>query len=73
LAVQPLVEVSRWDRKTRRHLQTLCYHYTRVLGTNEKLIKEFERHSIQWRKPLSIGEINQMAPTPEVKRREGRP
>jgi hypothetical protein len=29
--------------------------------------------TMQWRKPLSIGEIAQMAPTPEVRAREGRP
>ena len=27
----------------------------------------------QWRKPLSIMEINRMAPTPEVRERRGRP
>lgn len=27
----------------------------------------------QWRKPLSIEEIAQLAPTPEVRAREGRP
>jgi len=27
----------------------------------------------QWRKPLSIAEVAQMAPTPEVRQRQGRP
>jgi hypothetical protein len=27
----------------------------------------------QWRKPLSIEEVNRMAPTPEVRERKGRP
>lgn len=27
----------------------------------------------QWRRPLSIPEVNQMAPTPEVRARPGRP
>jgi hypothetical protein len=31
------------------------------------------RITMQWRKPLSIQEIAQMAPTPEVRAREGRP
>ena len=29
--------------------------------------------SVQWRKPLSIMEINRMAPTPDVRERKGRP
>jgi hypothetical protein len=29
--------------------------------------------TMQWRKPLSIEEINRMAPTPEVRERQGRP
>lgn len=31
------------------------------------------RVTMQWRKPLSILEINQMADTPEVRARPGRP
>jgi hypothetical protein len=27
----------------------------------------------QWRKPLRIDEVNQLAPTPDVRQREGRP
>jgi hypothetical protein len=29
--------------------------------------------TMQWRKPLSIEEVAQMAPTPEVRERRGRP
>lgn len=29
--------------------------------------------AMHWRKPLSIEEITQMAPTPEVRERKGRP
>ena len=29
--------------------------------------------TVQWRKPLSIVEINRMAPTVEVRERKGRP
>lgn len=43
------------------------------IGTKEKLIEEAGNVSPHWRKPLSIPEINRMAPTPEVRRREGRP
>jgi hypothetical protein len=51
----------------------------RGVGTHEPLIEpEGEeaamlRFSRQWRKPLRIDEVNRMAPTPEVRRREGRP
>lgn len=47
----------------------------RGLGTEEPLIEETDRTTItrQWRKPLSLIEVNQMAPTPEVRAREGRP
>lgn len=31
------------------------------------------KHTMQWRKPLSVSEIGQMADTPEVRAREGRP
>jgi len=42
------------------------------LGTREKLIEETGTFAIHWRKPLAIAEVNQMAPTPDVRRREGR-
>jgi hypothetical protein len=46
----------------------------RGIGTDEALIPEDVRGVAQhWRKPLSIMEINQMAPTAEVRAREGRP
>ena len=55
----------------------------RGVGTNEPFIAEdimaFEAAlgrpimSMNWRKPLSIEEINRMAPTPEVRERRGRP
>ena len=43
------------------------------IGTGEKLIEEMGKVAPHWRKPLSIAEINRMASTPEVRRREGRP
>ena len=40
-------------------------------------MEEFEslgnRVTRQWRKPLSIEEVAQMAPTPDVRERRGRP
>ena len=43
------------------------------LGTMEPLVEEPLKVSMHWRKPLNIIEINQMAPTPEVRARPGRP
>jgi len=52
----------------------------RNLGTDEPFILEdmtgligMRAVSAHWRKPLRIDEINQMAPTAEVKARPGRP
>ncbi len=51
-----------------------------MCGTNERLIPvgadEFPAGrpvTMQWRKPLSILEVNRMAPTAEVRERRGRP
>lgn len=44
-------------------------------GTSEPFIAEEPSRqtvSLHWRKPLSIKEVNQMAPTPEVISRPGR-
>lgn len=46
------------------------------VGTNEAIIPEESGDltvTAQWRKPLSLTEINRMAPTPEVRARAGRP
>jgi hypothetical protein len=48
------------------------------LGTTEPVIEELARNgpgsvAPHWRKPLSLVEINQLAATPEVRRRPGRP
>jgi hypothetical protein len=46
------------------------------LGTSEALIEDDDpRLTItrQWRRPLSLEEVNQMANTPEVRARAGRP
>jgi len=43
------------------------------IGTTEKLVEERLLRSVHWRKPLRIDEINRMAQTVEVRRREGRP
>lgn len=69
----PLQPVSSWGRQTRRYIDMLCTNYLKRLGTSEKLIEEREKVSIHWRKPLHITEINQMADTPDVRARRGRP
>ncbi len=50
----------------------------RGVGTDEPMIEDPEeaamlRSTRQWRKPLRIDEVNRMAPTPEVRARQGRP
>ena len=51
----------------------------RGTGTNEPFIEPtgeelaLIKSTRQWRKPLSIEEINKMAPTHEVRARPGRP
>jgi hypothetical protein len=50
------------------------------IGTDEPWYAEHMVHevgeraiAVHWRKPLRIDEINQLAPTPEVRERRGRP
>ena len=46
----------------------------RGVGTSEPFIPELAAQATaQWRKPLSVEEINRMAPTAEVRARPGRP
>lgn len=73
LAVQPLVEVSRWDRRTRRRLEAIRDKVMTRIGTQEAVIEEPFRMSVHWRKPLSLVEVNQLAPTMDVRLRRGRP
>jgi hypothetical protein len=48
-------------------------------GTSEPLIpvegeeRALLRITMQWRKPLSLAEVERMAPTAEVRQRPGRP
>ncbi len=43
------------------------------VGSSEGFIPEKGNTAMHWRKPLSIEEINRMAPTAEVRARPGRP
>jgi len=65
--------VTQWNRENRRRIIVLRDGLLFPLGTREKLIQENTDYAMQWRKPLSLVEINQMAPTPEVRERKGRP
>jgi len=42
------------------------------LGTFDKLIPDHTAFALTWRKPLSIPEVNRLAPTAEVRARPGR-
>jgi hypothetical protein len=65
--------VSRWDRHTRRRLDALRDRIMARVGTAERIVAEVGDLAMHWRKPLSIVEVNQLAPTAEVRARPGRP
>jgi hypothetical protein len=44
----------------------------RGIGTGEDWATAIGNVAMHYRKPLRIDEVNQMAPTPEVRAREGR-
>ena len=58
-----------------RKIEAVRDRIMRPIGTAEPMIPETNALTVtmQWRKPLSIEEINQMAQTPEVRARPGRP
>lgn len=75
--------VLRWSATTWRKMEALRDRILHGCGTDEPWfledVEEFQAATgriacaAQWRKPLRIDEINQMAPTPEVRERPGRP
>lgn len=74
------VSVLSWSPNARRKIEHARDLIFRQIGTDEALIEEdaqtvFDRPivAVNWRKPLRIEEVNQMAQTPEVKARPGRP
>jgi hypothetical protein len=73
LGFQPLRPVEKWNRSMMRRIESLRDAVMDKIGTKEKLVEEWGQVTIQWRKPLSLDEINQMAPTSEVRERKGRP
>jgi hypothetical protein len=64
---------------TVRKIEALRDRIMAMCGTSEPLVEADDmppghvRVTMQWRKPLSIEEVNRMAQTPEVRERRGRP
>jgi hypothetical protein len=75
------VPVVRWTRQITREIEAIRDRIYAMCGTDEPVIEadiqEFPalntRVTRQWRWPLTIAEVAQMAPTPEVRERKGRP
>jgi hypothetical protein len=69
------VPVSRWDRSARKRAERIRDSIFATIGTSEPIIEDRAGSILatHWRKPLAIAEINRLAPTPDVRRREGRP
>ena len=75
------VPVLRWSPTVHRRIEAIRDRVFARCGSAEAIIEAgddefppgFPRRTRQWRKPLSIEEINRMAPTPEVRERRGRP
>lgn len=72
------MSVLRWSPTRWRKMEAVRDRILFRLGTSEPVIpisgeeRALAKTTMQWRKPLSIEEINQMAPTPEVRQRPGR-
>ena len=66
----PLV---RWTAGTMAKMTFIRDTIMRGVGTSESFIPEQGTSAMHWRKPLAIEEINRMAPTAEVRARQGRP
>lgn len=68
------LSVLRWSPATHRLVEAAKDRIMAMCGTHEPLIEDHNTTVTRiWRKPLSLEEVNQMAPTPEVRARPGRP
>jgi hypothetical protein len=72
------VPVLRWSPTIHRRVERERDRILAMCGTSEPVIEPQDERAFltstrQFRKPLSIEEINRMAPTPEVRARKGRP
>ncbi len=71
--------VLRWSSTTWRKLEAMRDETARGLGTTEPWYMEHMADqlgeaaiAVHYRKPLRVDEVNQMAPTEEVRQRAGR-
>ena len=73
------VPLLRWSAAEHHRVKIARRDIMRGVGTDEPLIMPTGEEAAtlrvtrQWRRPLRIDEVNRMAPTPEVRAREGRP
>ena len=68
------VPVLSWSPNNWRNVETVRDTVMLGVGTDEPWIMERGPSlTVNWRKPLTLEEVNCMAQTPEVRRREGRP
>lgn len=76
------LKVLRWSATVWRKMEALRDKIMRGCGSpnepwflDEEFRGEYAASAVaaHWRRPLSIVEVNQMAPTPEVRERQGRP
>ena len=67
------VPVLRWGPYVMRKIEHVRDGILSGLGTYEALIPERGEVAMFWRKPLRFEEVAQMADTPEVRARRGRP
>jgi hypothetical protein len=69
-----VAEVLRWSLTVHRRIEHMRDRIARGLGTRELGLIEDRDATVtrQWRWPLSIEEVNQLAPTAEVRARPGR-
>lgn len=73
------VSVLSWSPNAWRKAEAARDDVMRGLGTGEPWFMEHmvaeigaRAVAVHWRKPLSISEVNRLAPTPEVRARQGR-
>lgn len=73
------VPLLRWSATTLRKVEAIRDRIMGMCGSNEPVIApEGEEAALltvtmQWRRPLSVVEVNRLAPTAEVRERRGRP
>lgn len=63
----------RWSATKRRKIEAIRDRIMRGVGTDEPWVEELMPHTIQYRRPLRMEEVAQLAQTPEVRERPGRP